>query len=194
MFTRKNQTETAATAAAQPAPEAKPDGKGRPTPTRKEAEAARKAALKTPATRKDMARAERDRRTKERGKVRQAMSTGDDRYLPPRDKGPVKGLARNVVDSRRNVGEYLMPVLVIILLVSLIRAPWAVSAIYLLWVITIVGTIVDSFFLVRRVKREVAARFPDASTKGLTTYTIMRSTQIRRLRLPKPQVSRGDSY
>ncbi|KAA1423541.1 DUF3043 domain-containing protein [Mumia zhuanghuii] len=192
MFTRKNQTETPA--AAQPATEAKPDGKGRPTPTRKEAEAARKAALKTPATRKDLARADRDRRAKERGKVREAMNTGDDRYLPARDKGPVKALARNVVDSRRNVGEYLMPVLVVILLVSLIRAPWAVSAIYLLWVVTIVGAIVDSIFLVRRVKREVAARYPDASTRGVTTYTIMRSTQIRRLRLPKPQVNRGDSY
>ncbi|MFD1826523.1 MULTISPECIES: DUF3043 domain-containing protein [Mumia] len=191
MFRRKNEYDASHE---QPAPEPKPDGKGRPTPTRKEAEAARKAALKTPASRKDTARAERERRSKDRVKIREAMTTGDDRYLPPRDKGPVRRLVRNVVDSRRNVGEYLMPILVIILLVSLVRAPWAILAIYVLWVTVILGTIVDSFLLVRRVKREVAAKFPDASTRGLTTYAIMRSTQIRRLRLPKPQVSHGESY
>ncbi len=99
-----------------------------------------------------------------------------------------------MVDSRRNVGEYLMPVLVVILLVSLIRAPWAILGIYVLWITVIVGTIVDSFLLVRRVKREVGQRYPEASTRGLTTYAIMRSTQIRRLRLPKPQVAHGGSY
>lgn len=174
--------------------EPKPGGKGRPTPTRKEAEAARKAALKSPSSRKELARAERDRRAKDRVKVRDAMSTGDDRYLPARDKGPVRKRVRNIVDSRRNVGEYLMPVLVIILLVSLVRAPWAVSAIYLLWVVTIVGTIIDSVVLTRRVKREVRETFPDASTRGLTGYAILRSTQIRRLRMPKPQVKHGESY
>jgi hypothetical protein len=191
VFRRKNEYDATE---AQTAPEPKPDGKGRPTPTRKEAEAARKAALKTPASRKDVARAERDRRAKERVKIREAMTTGDDRYLPPRDKGPVRGLVRNVVDSRRNVGEYLMPVLVVILLVSLIRAPWAILGIYVLWITVIVGTIVDSFLLVRRVKREVGQRYPEASTRGLTTYAIMRSTQIRRLRLPEPQVAHGGSY
>lgn len=191
MFRRKNETDALPEPAAL---EPKPDGKGRPTPTRKEAEAARKAALKAPTSRKDAARAERERRSKERVKIREAMSTGDDRYLPPRDKGPVRRLVRNIVDSRRNVGEYLMPVLVVILLVSLVRSPWAIMAIYVLWVAVILGAVVDSFFLVRRVKREVGQRFPDASKRGLTAYAIMRSTQIRRLRLPKPQVAHGESY
>ena len=191
MFRRNNQTD----APAEPTTvDPKPYGKGRPTPTRKEAEAARKAALKSPSSRRDLARADKTRRAAERIKVREAMSSGDDRYLPRRDKGPVRRLVRNVVDSRRNVGEYLMPVLVIILLVSLIRAPWAVTAIYALWLVTIIGTILDSFVLVRRVKREVRAAFPEASTRGLTGYAILRSTQIRRLRLPKPQVGHGESY
>ncbi|KHL09043.1 Protein of unknown function (DUF3043) [Mumia flava] len=178
--------------AAEPIPEPKAGGKGRPTPTRKEAEAARKAALKSPGSRKEQAKADRARRSAERGKIRQAMETGDDRYLPARDRGPVRRFVRDTVDSRRNLGEYLMPVLVVILLMSLVPAAWAVSTIYTLWLVAIVGTVIDSFVLVRKVKRGVRERFPDASTKGLTAYALLRSTQIRRLRLPKPQVRHGD--
>ena len=52
-------------------------------------------------------------------------------------------------------------------------------------------TIIDEIFLVRRLKKEVARRFPDESAKGLTLYTLLRSTQLRRWRLPKPQIDRG---
>jgi hypothetical protein len=56
----------------------------------------------------------------------------------------------------------------------------------------LIFSVIDGFFLTRRIKREVATRFPDAPLKGLGMYGWLRSTQIRRLRAPLPQVKRGD--
>ena len=44
----------------------------------------------------------------------------------------------------------------------------------------------------RKIKRLVAAKFPNESTKGLALYGFLRSTQMRRMRAPKPNVKRGD--
>lgn len=169
-------------------------GKGRATPTRKQAEAARRARLKPPTTRKEAARATRQQRYEGRLKAREAMQTGDDRFLPTRDKGPVKRLVRDIVDSRFNAAEFLLPILIVILLLSIARAPWAVVAVYSVWAATIVVSVVDVLVLARRIKREVAKRFPNESRRGALSYGILRSTQLRRFRLPKPRVKRGATY
>jgi hypothetical protein len=56
----------------------------------------------------------------------------------------------------------------------------------------LIFSVIDGYFLSRRIKREVAARFPEAPLKGLGVYGWLRSTQIRRLRAPLPQVKRGE--
>ncbi|MGN6162400.1 MAG: DUF3043 domain-containing protein, partial [Marmoricola sp.] len=99
MFTRKNSPEPA------PAETAKADGKGRPTPTRKEAEAAAKQRAKSV---KDPKSRSREQRTGNAAKVREAMRTGDDRYLPARDQGPVKRFVRDFVDSRVGFLEFII--------------------------------------------------------------------------------------
>jgi len=53
-------------------------------------------------------------------------------------------------------------------------------------------SIVDGFFLSRKIKSEVVLRFPNVSTKGLGLYGWLRSTQMRRMRAPKPQNKPGD--
>ncbi len=85
-----------------PPPEAteKPGGKGRPTPTRKEAEAAAKARAKVPRTRKEQAAAQRAHAASPARRCARAMKTGDERYLLPRDKGPVRRFIRDFVDRR----------------------------------------------------------------------------------------------
>lgn len=164
-------------------------GKGRPTPSRKEAEAARKAALKPTSDRKELARRKRRLRTEQREKVRKAMLTGDQKNLPTRDRGPVRAFCRDLVDSRYNVAEFLLPLLVLILVLSMI--PSLVGVQFALWMATIVGTTVDTMWLWARTRRELRARFPADETRGALAYTLLRSTQLRRLRLPKPQVRRG---
>jgi hypothetical protein len=53
-------------------------------------------------------------------------------------------------------------------------------------------SVIDGFFLSRKIKSEVAQRFPNQSTKGLGLYGWLRSTQMRRMRAPKPQAKPGD--
>ena len=164
-------------------------GKGRPTPSRREAEAARKARLKPTADRKALARRKRQQRVEQRNKTRQALVTGDQKNLPTRDRGPVRAFCRDLVDSRFNVAEFLLPLLVLILVLSMIPSLLGVQ--FGLWMLTIVATTGDTIWLWIRTRRELRARFPADETRGAVAYTILRSSQLRRLRLPKPRVARG---
>jgi len=166
-----------------------PRTKGRPTPSRKAAEAARKQRLKPTRNKKELARRERQRRVSERAKMREAMVTGDEKHLPARDRGPVRAFVRDLIDSRRNVAEYLLPALVVILALSFI--PSLIQLQLTLWLATIVGTTVDTLWLGYRLRRELRKRFPKPETKGALAYGLLRSSQLRRLRLPKPRVTRG---
>lgn|SRR5690625_1299322 len=168
-----------------------PLGKGHPTPKRRDAEAARKARAKPPRTRKEASKVMRQKRYEERVKMREAMETGDERHLPARDRGKVRRFVRDFVDSRYNVAEFLLPLLVVILLLSFLQTEWAVLALFGLWVVTIIGTLLDTLYLIFRLRRELKSRFPDESTRGCLPYGVMRSSQLRRFRMPKPQVKRG---
>lgn len=166
-------------------------GKGRPTPKRKEAESARKKRRTQPLSRKEANKANRKRREEQRAKTREAMQSGDDRYLPARDQGPVRRLCRDVVDSRYNVAEFLLPILVVILVLSVVQQPWTVTVVYAVWIVTIVAAAVDIMLLVRKLRAELKERFPHTNTRGSTMYAVLRSTQLRRFRLPKAQIDRG---
>jgi hypothetical protein len=168
---------------------AKAGDKGRPTPSRKEAEAARKKAMKTPMTRKEQMKREREARAMIRERQQEALKSGDEKFLPLRDRGPVRRFARDYIDRRYLVAEFLLPILILAFVLTSIPSVAVIGL--LAWVGTTLVTIVDEFRLVRGLKKEVARRFPNESAKGLTLYTILRSTQLRRWRLPRPQIDRG---
>jgi hypothetical protein len=165
-------------------------GKGKATPKRREAEAARKQRLTAPKNRREAARQLRQRRYEDRAKVQAALRSGDDRYLPARDSGPVRRFIRDLVDSRFNVAEFLLPLLLVILVLNVAEQ---VVLVGYLWTVTIFATTADTLFLWWRLKRELKRRFPDQSIKGSVLYGVLRSSQLRRLRLPKPQVKRGET-
>jgi Flp pilus assembly protein TadB len=166
-----------------------PDAKGRKTPSRKEAEAARKRAMKTPLTRKEQMKREREARSQIRQRQQSALKTGDDKYLPLRDRGPVRRFTRDYIDRRRVVAEYLLPILVVSFVITTIPAVAGIGL--FLWLLVTVLTVVDEFLLIRGLKKALRRRFPDESLKGTTMYVLLRSTQLRRFRLPKPQIARG---
>lgn len=174
---------------------AEPGGKGRPTPKRSEAEKARKKRMAPPRNRKEANAIQRERMRGEREKRMDAMKSGDERYLPARDQGPVRRFARDFIDARRSAGEFLLPTLVLILLLSFVgnRFAWAASAVVTLWMLTIVLTALDSVFLLWRMGRELKVRFPDTSTRGARFYGLLRSSQMRFLRMPKAQVKPGNT-
>lgn len=167
-------------------------GKGRPTPTRKEAEAARKRAMKIPADPKAARRAMRDRERDERAAQRAALARGDERAMPARDKGPVRAFVRQWVDSRRLFGEFFLPLAIAVLLLSLIPHATTQKLVSFAWLVMLVVLIGDTLFLVWRIRSALAAEFPDpAERKGAVFYGVMRALQIRKLRLPPPKVRAG---
>ncbi len=90
-----------------------PGAKGRPTPTRKEAEAAARERAKAGMDKKAAAKLLRERRAESNSKMREGMRSGDERYLPKRDQGPVKRFIRNYVDARLSIAEFLLPLLLV---------------------------------------------------------------------------------
>lgn len=170
---------------------AKEDGKGRPTPRRRDQEAANKARAKTTLTRQERADALRQQRLAGQGKTRQAMRTGDERYLPARDRGPVKRFVRDWVDSHFMVGEALLPLLVVVLLLSFVSGHRFALIGDVVVVLVVVVVAVNSVAMHFALRRELAKHCPGQSYAGTTYYAILRSTQLRFLRMPKPQVKMG---
>ncbi|MEU1465330.1 DUF3043 domain-containing protein [Streptomyces sp. NPDC005727] len=166
--------------------------KGRPTPKRSEAQSQRRSVASTPTTRKDAAKRQREERRQALDRQRQALAGGDERYLPARDKGPVRRFARDWVDSRFNMAEFFLPFAVVILVLSVVRVPSIQALALWLWAVVIVLIVVDAVISGLRLKKRLAERFPDQNRRGAVAYGLMRSLQMRRLRLPKPQVKRGE--
>ncbi len=168
--------------------------KGRPTPTRKEAEAARKAKAKVPRTRKEQAAANRAARAESSTRVREAMRTGDERGMLPRDKGPVKRFIRDYVDSRFTLAEALLPAMLVVVLAgwTIGRAHPGIAASLNAAMLALLLLVVFEVIRLRmRIRRELKARFPDQPLNGTTYYTVIRAMQVRFLRQPKPQVKLG---
>lgn len=190
MFGRSKES-TAPAADPSSAEPVKTGGKGRPTPKRREVEKGRRRAVAAPKDRKEAYRRVREQQREERTKSMQALRTGDEKHLPPRDRGPVRRYARDTVDSRRTVAEFFLPIALLIFVLTL--APSAQLKLFgsTLWMALVVLIVIDSVLLVTRLRRGLRKTFPDQSHKGAVPYALMRSMQIRRFRLPPPRVRSG---
>jgi hypothetical protein len=185
---RRTRSETDAA----PAPVAvKPGGKGRPTPSRKEAEAAARARAKVPRSRKEIAQAQRAARVESSQKVRSAMRSGDERYFLPRDQGPVRRFVRDFVDSRFSFVELMIPLLILTMVLGYSSSPRLQAMSNLILMGTLILIVVDMLLMRRRMRRELERRFPGEDLKGTTYYAVMRSLQMKFMRLPKAQVKIG---
>lgn len=179
---------TSHVAASEPTTTINPDPTGkkdRPTPTRKEAEAARRQRMSSTLGKKE-ARAAASRQS--RADRMKAISA--------REAAPEKVLMRDYIDARFNLGEFLLPSVVVILAVTILGSYWpSVTLIATLTMyLFILGVFVDGYLMWRGFKRVLAARLPKASPKGLLMYGMTRSTQIRRFRSPPPRIKRGEAY
>lgn len=170
------------------------ESKGRPTPKRKDAESKRKVSSLAPVVTKDQKRASKALARQDRLSQRAAYLRGEESALPSRDRGPARRYVRNYVDSRRSVGEYFLPIIFFVLVLTLFPiAALQYGAIALMYAVLLVA-VGDGFFLSRKIRKAVEANFPGTSTKGLGMYAWLRSTQMRRLRAPHPQVKVGEKF
>lgn len=180
-------------------------GKGRPTPKRREAEGRRRGPVPPPprTTREAMKRARGNKeerkelaakRREVRASQRERMMAGEDKYLPARDRGPVKAYVRDLVDSRRNLLGLFMP-LALIVFVALI-APNRLLQFYatVLCLVMLLAMILEGVLNGRRYTRMARLKYPKETVRGLSIgwYAFIRASQIRKLRIPKPRVKPGD--
>ena len=165
-------------------------GKGAPTPSRAQQEAARKRPL-VPNDRKEAARQARAKQAEARERARVGMAAGDERYLPMRDRGPQKKFVRDYVDARFSIGEVLIPVMFLVILLTLVPSyevqTIGILALWAFFLVAVVDVIVLGFILTRKLK----AKFGEDKVEKVRWYAAMRALQLRPLRLPKPQVKRG---
>jgi hypothetical protein len=173
-------------------PDAEATGKkGRPTPSRREVEAANKARAKVPRTRKERAAAAKLARAESSSKTRQALRTGAERDLPARDKGPVRRFVRDYVDHRFSLIEILIPLMLVVIVIGWMGNSALATYLNLTLLCVFALIIVDLLRMRFRLRKELRERFPDTNAAGTTYYAIARSLQMRFMRLPKPQVKLG---
>ncbi|WP_299445238.1 DUF3043 domain-containing protein [uncultured Phycicoccus sp.] len=166
--------------------------KNRPTPKRRDQEAARKRPLVI-SDRKEARRLDRAKRREQLARTRAALESGDERYLPQRDKGPVRRFIRDYVDARRNLAEFLLPIMLIVLALSLIQNDAIFSfSVFLTWG-AVLAVIIDTALMWRGLRARLVTAFgEDGIARGSWRYAALRAFQMRRQRMPKPQVARGE--
>lgn len=165
-------------------------GKGRPTPTRREKEEARKRPLVS----SDRTAARKQARTQmqaQRERARAGMAAGEEKYLPVRDRGVQKRYVRDYVDARFNVGELLIPLMFLVIVLTFFPQPEVqtigIIALWGFFIVAIADCVVLGFVLTRK----MAAKFGEGNVEKVRWYAAMRALQLRVMRLPKPQVKRG---
>jgi Protein of unknown function (DUF3043) len=175
-------------------PEPVKDGKGKATPTRKEAQAARRAPGSRPASRpgvkggdpKASKKAIQAQRRAKAAEYRAAMNSGDVSKLPPRERVAERVMARDIVDQRKNLGPPLLSLIVIsyfagIAPVSVLK----VAAIYVL-ILSLIGIVADSFYVGRLVTRQIHEKYPNSTVK-VKGYVAQRAILPARWRQPRPR-------
>jgi len=159
--------------------------KDRPTPSRREAEAARMQRLHPKPTKKELR--EQVRRADERRRHLKAANHED---------RPQMVLMRNYVDSRWSVTEFMWPILLILLAGSLLgyKYPTLVIGVTIgLWVMMGIAVANMAIFW-QGYKRELHNRLPGTTYKGMLMGMASRMITLRRVRNPGCAISRGDSY
>ena len=165
-------------------------GKGRPTPKRRQAQARKARPLVGPQT-KEARQAFRAEEAARRERVRAGMAAGDERYLPERDKGVQRRFIRDWVDARFSIGEILLPALFVVVIWSFLpisQAVYGSVAMFAIMILVVIDTIFMNIFLQRRLRLKFGK---DNIQKGFRWYAFSRATQMRIMRIPKPQVKHG---
>lgn len=191
----------------------RPAGKGKPTPKRRDQERARglhTGPVTAPVTRKeakqrrrateasmskDERRAARAKQRDDREERRQLMMDGDDRYVLARDRGEVRRFARDWVDTHRRLVNFFMPLALAVIVIQLIPNRELMAFSQTLFLVLIAVIIIDGVLLGRTVNKAVLDRFPstDDTGFGMGWYAVMRATQPRMLRTPRPRARPGDT-
>jgi prepilin signal peptidase PulO-like enzyme (type II secretory pathway) len=108
-----------------------------------------------------------------------------------RERGPQKRFARDYIDARFNVGEFMIPVMFLVILLTFFPDPnvqtYGILALWAFFLVAIVDCVILGFILTKKIE----AKFGADRAEKVRWYAAMRALQLRVMRLPKPQVKRG---
>ncbi|WP_141896922.1 DUF3043 domain-containing protein [Paramicrobacterium agarici] len=166
--------------------------KGAPTPKRSDQVAANKRPL-VPNDRKEARQRARAQMAEQRERARVGMANGDERYLPERDRGPQKRYIRDWIDSRTSLSEFMLPFMFLVIVATFIPIPQIqVYGMFALWIFFFI-MVIECIFAGIRIRKSLREKFGETRVeRGVRWYAAMRMIQMRKLRLPKPQVARGE--
>ncbi len=191
---RSRQADSSAPADTQPesGTEKNPQGKKGPTPRRKDREAENLRPL-VPADRKEAERQARAQMRQRQQEAREGVARGDEQFLRESERGPQKKFVRDTVDARFTFGEFLIPVMLIVLLLNFYPDPRVAVVGFLVTFIGIGIALIEGVILGAVIRKRIGRVVgPDAVERGIILATVARCMQIRRMRLPRPQVRRGE--
>jgi len=163
-------------------------GKGRPTPKRSEAQKRRGPVAPPPTSRREAAKQLRQKQAEGRKEVRAGSLRGDERALLKRDQGPVRRIVRDVVDGRRSLGWVLLPIALVVVVAGFFHNVQLQALTFAVWLASLAAVAIDMVFVALDIRRAVRAQFPDEPLRGHVAYGLMRTTVMRRWRVPRPQV------
>ncbi len=169
------------------------EGKGHATPTRKQQEALRKRPLVLDTKKNSKARRQKGKTQRQR--EYDAMQNGDAQNMPPQHAGLVRKFARDYIDSRLTIGEFMLPITLVALGIMMFGGALdTVVAITGLAIMLLFFTwIVETILVVNRMRKAAIEKFgADKVTGAYRWYGLQRLSQMRVLRMPKPQVRRGE--
>ncbi len=166
------------------APRSSQEKKNTPTPSRREAEAARRERLNPTLSPKEARRRDRE-----------ATYAQRQRDLARTEESPGRTLMRDLVDSRFNPAEIAMPVLLAVMALGFIPAltPYIQWLLYATWAYLAL-LVLDTYLMWRRFKELAGQRIPGTPLKGLLFYGFNRQMSFRRWRQPPPRIKRGESF
>ncbi len=144
-----------------------------------------------PTNRREAARQLREKQAAGRQQVRKGNLTGDQTLLLKRDRGPERRLVRDVVDSRRSLGFLLLPTAALVVAAGFSGNQDVANAVLGVWLATIMGVALDMLLAGVLIGGALKKAFPEQKRRGHIAYGLLRTTVIRRFRMPRPQVVRG---
>lgn len=188
----------------EPRPKGYTPKKGRATPSRREREAKKRGPVAPPpkTTREAIKRSRQLRKENPVSKVdrkqaaktrRERMMAGDDAYLLPRDRGPVKAFVRDCVDARRNLVGLFMPMAILVFASMLVPIPAVTQWTTLVVFVILIAMVIEGVINGRRITKLTREKFPKetVSMPSVTWYSFVRASQVRKLRVPKPRLHPG---
>jgi len=166
----------------------KTEGKGRPTPKRNEAQRRRTGPVAPPPTsRREAAKQLRAKQAEQRQRVREGSLRGDEDALLKRDRGPVRRMVRDLIDARRSLGWVLLPLAILVVVSGFLGNPRLNAMVFAIWLASLAAVAIDMLFIGIELRRHLKRAFPDeAKYRSHIAYGLMRTTVMRRFRVPRP--------